>query len=116
MKLPINYIIKYSRVAIGMAMMAIFAGVVWFLYQNVYQPLTQATFLAELESRVALVGVNKNDLKEVLETIKTNAHPPEIDWTQTRNPFIEGQILNTDTSSQLGGTTLPTEAPLPKQP
>ncbi|MFA5954696.1 MAG: hypothetical protein WC817_04130 [Patescibacteria group bacterium] len=88
LKLPITYIVRYGYAFIVTLMCLIFAAILWFIYGNVYVPLTQATFLAELQARVALISVNKKDLKDVLDAMSINAKPTAIDWSSARNPFI----------------------------
>ena len=59
----------------------------WFLYDNFYKPLTQALFVAELRTRVALKTVDRKGLDEIIAVVEKNREFPNIDWAVLPDPF-----------------------------
>lgn len=80
-------LIRGSKIAISALMVLMFFGTAWFLYRNVYQPLTQATAIAELRAKVALVTVNRQVLTHVLQHIEKKKKVPPVAWDTVQNIF-----------------------------
>jgi hypothetical protein len=79
--------IRYSKIAVAILMIAGLVWLAWFLYDNCYKPLTQALFVAELRTHVALKTVDKKGLDEIIALIEKNKQLPNIDWTLLPDPF-----------------------------
>ena len=68
-------------------LLTVFIGLSWFLYLYVYQPLTQATLVAELQSSVTRISIDRRLLRQVLETLDKERLTSEA-IKASRNPFI----------------------------
>lgn len=85
---PLSAIVRYIKLAVTILMAAIFIWIVWFLYQHVYQTMTEAILVAELRSRVALTTVNQQELGDVLRGIAERQRPLDVPWSSLRNIFL----------------------------
>lgn len=79
--------VEHGRPVVILFMVVIFSIVLWFIYQNVYIPLTRAVELAELKETTAVVRPDENMLKETLEALAKRTTPIDKDWQAVRNPF-----------------------------
>lgn len=65
-----------------------------FLYQNVYQTLSQAEIVTMLKKEIPEQNLEKDKLLEVVQKIKTKSIPGQrVD--QIKNPFIIKQATST---------------------
>lgn len=78
--------IRYMKIAVIALMAAGFIWLSWFLYENLYKPLTQAIVVAELRAKVALITVNRKDLEAILSFIDKRKQPLLIDWAAIPDP------------------------------
>lgn len=87
-KLKVSFItvIRYAKVSIIILMAGGFIWMSWFLYDNLYKPLTQAMIVAELKAKVALITVNRKDFEAILAFIDKRKLLPAIDWTMIPDP------------------------------
>lgn len=79
--------VEHGRPVIILFMVVVFSVVLWFIYQNVYVPLTRAVELAELKETTAVVRPDDKLLKETLEALARRTAPIDRDWQVLRNPF-----------------------------
>lgn len=87
-KLRVSFIavIRYAKIAIIIFMASGFVWMSWFLYDNLYKPLTQAMAVAELRAKVALITVNRKDFETILAFIDKQKQLPAIDWAMIPDP------------------------------
>lgn len=88
--LPAELLLKateHSR-AFAYSLMTIFLMlVIWFIYSNVYLPLTRAVELAELKETTAVVRVDAKVMEQTISLINTRIASNTTDWSSLINPF-----------------------------
>lgn len=89
--------VEHSRPFIILLMVAVLSLVVWFIYQNVYIPLTRAVELAELKETTAVVRPDTKLFEETLTELNLRTNPATIDVNAIRNPFITPPPPSIDT-------------------
>ncbi|KKU47332.1 hypothetical protein A3H10_01875 [Candidatus Uhrbacteria bacterium RIFCSPLOWO2_12_FULL_46_10] len=102
--------VRYAKITIALLMLV---GVIWvafFLYDNLYKPITQAMVTAELKAKVVLTNVNKKELTEVIDLIEKNTKLPTLDWSSLADPFA-GNRLPPSSSSSSTNNKAPTTSP-----
>ena len=79
--------VEHGRPVVMLFMVVIFSLVLWFIYQNVYVPLTRAVELAELKETTSVVRPDDKLLSETLENLTKRTTPIDQNWQILRNPF-----------------------------
>lgn len=80
-------IVEHSRPFIIALMAIILTGVVWFIFQYVYVPLTRAVELAELKESTSIVRPDGELLDETIKQGEIRRTILETEWNKIRNPF-----------------------------
>ncbi|MFA7287001.1 MAG: hypothetical protein WC052_05060 [Patescibacteria group bacterium] len=97
-------IIRYGHMVLMLLLVAVFVALSWFLYLYVYQPLTQATLVAELQSSVTRISIDRRLLRQVLETLDKE-RLTTLEIQTSRNPFVSTPLPAIETPAA------PTEPP-----
>jgi hypothetical protein len=63
--------------------------VMWFIYNNVYIPLTRAVEIAELKETTAVVRPDSELLNDTLNKGTERTATFNTEWDKIRNPFTE---------------------------
>lgn len=90
--IPLLTGIRYAKIGVIIIMLIGFIWIIYFLYQNLYLPLTQAQVVGELKAKVALETVNKKDLEDLLKVMENNKKLPLIDWDTIADPFVKQHL------------------------
>lgn len=80
-------IVEHSRPFIIGLMIIVLTGVVWFIFQYVYVPLTRAVELAELKESTSIVRPDSKLLDETIKQGELRRTILETEWSRIRNPF-----------------------------
>ena len=72
--------VEHGRPVVMLFMVVIFSLVLWFIYQNVYVPLTRAVELAELKETTSVVRPDDKLLSETLENLTKRTTPIDQNW------------------------------------
>ena|SRR3989338_3053471 len=84
--------IRYAKVTVIVLMIGGFVWMSWFLYDNLYKPLTQAMVVAELKAKVALITVNRKDFEAIVAVIDKRKKLPVIDWAMIPDPTLNVHV------------------------
>lgn len=84
--------VRYAKITIALLMLVGIMWVVFFLYDNLYKPITQAMVTAELKAKVVLTNINKKELVEVIDLIEKNRKLPLLDWSSIPDPFTVNRL------------------------
>lgn len=90
-RLLLNTIENSKPVLFGL-MIIVLALVFWFIYNNVYIPLTRAVEIAELKETTSVVRPDQGMLDEALKRQQIRSTLQNIEWQNLRNPFIAAPI------------------------
>lgn len=58
-----------------------------FLYQNVYQSITQSKAIVILKQEVAMESIDRPLFDKIKAGLIKKKEPPQIDWAALRDPF-----------------------------
>ena len=86
-QISLTTLIRYAKAMVAILMTFGIIWIIYFLFQNLYLPLTTATEVAELKANVSLVTVNKRDLDEVIKLLDKNRMAPATNWDTINDPF-----------------------------
>lgn len=81
------YAVEHGKPALFGLMVVALSLVGWFIFQNVYVPLTRAVELAELKESTSIVRPDKRLLENTQTLTEDRTAQFNTDWERLRNPF-----------------------------
>ncbi|OGY43135.1 MAG: hypothetical protein A3J62_03485 [Candidatus Buchananbacteria bacterium RIFCSPHIGHO2_02_FULL_38_8] len=87
----IIFSLRNTYILIIIAILLALSWVVYFLYKNIYQTITQSEEIILLKQEVAPDTINMAKVNAVLESInKKTTSTESIEWEKIKNPFRFG--------------------------